>query len=113
MGSGRCVRRAYTLISAECPLGAGGEIGWSKPVLVVGTYRLGQARTLIDAPGRMMRAARLRSWTESPLSSQYFSHSAWRLRLSANESTGGFGGEEFMSTLCPREKFMSSAQAKL
>ena len=53
-----------------------GEIGWSKPVVIAVTYKLGQARILIDAPGRMMRAARLRSWTESPLSSQYFSHSA-------------------------------------
>ena len=53
-----------------------GEIGWSKPVVIAVTYKLGQARTLIDAPGRMMLAARLRASTESCLSSQYFFHSA-------------------------------------
>jgi hypothetical protein len=52
-----------------------GEIGWSKPVVVAVTYKLGQARTLIDAPGRMMLAARLRASTESCLLSQYFFHS--------------------------------------
>jgi hypothetical protein len=60
-----------------------------------------------------MLAARLCSSTESCFSSQYFSHAAWRLRLSANGAGEDFGSGGLMGWHCvQRGKTMSSKQVR-
>jgi hypothetical protein len=53
-------------------------------------------------------AARLRSSTESRSSSQYFSHAAWRLCLSANGAAGDLKDGALIRALCATGKTLSS-----